>query len=84
MDDKIRVEDFDELSPLVKAYELQPGKFYLLIVEGKGFSYEAAHKMLEKVREYHPDINLFIQVVAKDQKVKVAEKKQEHDTSISS
>ena len=57
---KITTEDFAPLSQLVKGYELQPGKHYLFIADGKKFSYDLAHALLKHFREEHPEINVAI------------------------
>lgn len=71
----IQIHDFDALSPLVKGYELQPDKVYLLIADGKKFSYELAYKLLADVREWHPEIHVCIIAAPDSNKLQLAEKK---------
>jgi hypothetical protein len=71
----IRVEDFLPLAKLVNAYELQPGNTYLVLVDGKSLSYDAAWALLKNVRECHPDIHVCIVATPKAKSMEVKEHK---------
>jgi hypothetical protein len=47
----VKVEDFKALGKLPAVYELQRGFVYLVIADGKNFSYELAHSLLAKAAE---------------------------------
>lgn len=53
----ITIEDFAALSPLIKAYELQPGRHYLFVCDGKHFDYDLANALIRRLRENHPEIH---------------------------
>lgn len=53
----ITTEDFAPLAPLVKGYELQPGKCYLFVVDGRKFDYKLANSLLHHLRDEHPEIS---------------------------
>lgn len=52
---KITIEDFAPLSTLVRAYELQPGKHYLIVCDGKSFDFALASNLFKRVAEWHPE-----------------------------
>lgn len=59
-DDPVRVEDFKKLAALVNVYELQPGKHYLIVAEGKHFSYDLAHTLMRNILLLHPELDICI------------------------
>jgi hypothetical protein len=68
----MNVESLKKLAPLVSAYELIPGRNYVVLA-GKGFSYELAHALFKDVRENHPDIGIFVIVTPKSKNLEIAE-----------
>jgi len=68
----MNVESLKKLAPLVNAYELIPGRHYVVLA-GKGFSYELAHALFKDVRENHPNIGIFVIVTPKSQNLQIAE-----------
>lgn len=79
----IRVEDFSPIAPLAKAYELQPGKHYLVIFDGKAFSFELAYKLLGDLRDHHPELDVFMFVTPNSNKISVAQEKENDSTQTS-
>jgi hypothetical protein len=69
----VRVEDFKKLAPLCDAYELQPGKAYVIVCGPKDFSHESASALFAKLREWHPDLNIHIVVTEKPKAIEVRE-----------
>lgn len=70
---KLTTEDFKPLGALVKGYELEAGKHYLLIVDGRGFDYGLANALLSRLREEHPEICAHIIATIEPKKVDVRE-----------
>lgn len=77
MPEPVRVEDFEKIAELVRTYELQPGKHYLVIADGRHFSFELTHKLLNDLRDHHPELDVFIIAAPESKKISVAEKKEE-------
>lgn len=69
----LKVEDFAPLAPLVKAYELQPGKHYILVVDGRHFNYELANALLQRFHEEHPEIAAVVVATMEPKVVQVLE-----------
>lgn len=78
-DPPIRVEDFTPLAKLVSAYELVPGRDYLIIADGKTFSYDLAHALFAKLREQHPELSIFVVGTLYPKGLEVSEKKEPPD-----
>lgn len=74
MNEPPNLDDFRELSSLVKGYELDPNKIYLIVCDGKDFSTGAAHSLFKNLREMHPNINIAVVGTTKPKSVKVMEK----------
>lgn len=53
-------DDFAKLAPLVTGYELQPGKHYLFIADGKKFNYDLAKALSQNMRDHHPELTVFV------------------------
>lgn len=70
----MNVSDFTPLSPLVRAYELQPGKHYFVICDGRDFSFETASALLKDLRENHPELTVLIVATTKPKSMEVGEK----------
>lgn len=82
-DKPVRVEDFSKISALVKAYELQPGKHYLVIADKRDFSFALTHNLLNDLRDNHPELDVFIIAVPDAKKIDVAEKKEDETSTTS-
>lgn len=80
MSDPIRVEDWKEVADLVKVYELQPGKHYLILADAKGYSVTILNKLFANLRADHPELDV-LHVVATPSvsKIKLMEKKDEEE-----
>lgn len=77
----MRVEDFEPLSTLIRAYELQPGKHYIVICDGKHFSYELAHALFAGLRENHPELEIQVIATTVPKGIQIGEKKEPRDES---
>ena len=71
----LNIDDFAPLSKLVRGFELDPEKTYLLVCDAKDFSFEHAHALMKDVREMHPNINIAIVASTKSKGIEVLEKK---------
>ena len=68
----MNVESLKKLAPLVNAYELIPGRHYVVLA-GKGFSYDLVQALFKDVRENHPDLGIFVIVTPNSQNLAIAE-----------
>jgi len=73
--DPINIDDFAPLSKLVKGYELDPTKIYLIVLDGKDFRSLAAYNLMNDIRQMHPDINIAIIASIKPNSIEVREKR---------
>ena len=70
----LNVDDFAPLAKLVKCYELDPSKSYLILCDGKSFSRGLAEALMCDIRQMHPDIQIAIVATAKPKDIEVREK----------
>lgn len=73
----VRLEDFQKIAPLVRGYELQPGKHYLIVADGKDFKFGLAHALFKELRELHPELQIHVVGTLKPSGIVVMEKKDE-------
>ena len=73
--DPVNIDDFAPLAKLVKGYELDPAKAYLIVCDGKSFSKGLAEALMRDVRQMHPDINIAIVATLHPKEIEVREKK---------
>jgi len=62
----MKVSDFKPLGKLPDVYELQKGPVYLVIADGKKFSYKAAHALLQSVQNDGVNIHIIATLHPKD------------------
>lgn len=73
-------DDFTKIQPLAKGYELQSGKFYL-IVAPKMFKRESLNALFDKMRDAGVEFGIHIGEIPESQKIEVLEKKDESPAS---
>ena len=71
----INIDEFKPLSSLVKGYELDPTKIYLIVCDGKDFKAGHAYSLFKDIRQMHPDINIAVVASLKPKSIEVMEKK---------
>ena len=59
-DEPIKIDDFQKIAPLVRGYELQPGKHYLIVCDGKDFKFGLAHALFKDLLDRHPEIEIHV------------------------
>jgi protein-tyrosine-phosphatase len=72
---KINIDEFQKISPLVRGYELDPTKVYLIVCDGKDFRAGLAYSLFKDLREMHPDIQIAVIASMKPKSIEVMEKK---------
>jgi DNA-binding transcriptional LysR family regulator len=75
MSDALKLEEFEKVMQLQSSYELQPGKTYLLVADGRHFNYEHVNALLARLREQHPDIHVSIIATTAPKGLELHEKK---------
>lgn len=75
--DPVNIDDFSKLSPLVRGFELDPTKSYLIVCDGKDFSSGLAERLMQDIRQMHPDLNIAIVASLKPKSIEVREKADE-------
>lgn len=70
----LTIDDFAKLSPLVRGYELRPDRAYLIVCDGKDFSQGLAERLMQDIRQMHPDVNIAIVASLKPKSIEVREK----------
>lgn len=76
----VNIDDFQKLSPLVRGYELDPAKVYLVVCQAQDFNYGLAYSLMKDIREMHPDLNIAIVASLKPKSIEVREKPDEKET----
>lgn len=75
--DPVNIDDFKPLSKLVAGYELNPTKSYLIVCGGNDFSSGLAERLMQDIRQMHPDLNIAIVASLKPKSIEVREKADE-------
>lgn len=70
----MKVEDFKKLAPLVNAYELQPGKHYVVVCDGRHFDFGLANALLKHVTEMHQGLEICVIATLHPKSIEVREK----------
>jgi hypothetical protein len=70
----VNIDDFKPLAKLIAGYELRPDRVYLIVCDGKDFSFSAAHSLLKDIREMHPDLNIAVVATLKPKSIEITEK----------
>lgn len=78
--DGFSIDDFTALQPLAKGYELQPGKFYLIVGGPKQFSRDGLNALFDKMRESGVEFGVHIAETLHPRAIQVMEKKDESST----
>lgn len=73
----VNIDDFSKLSPLVRGYELDPSKVYLIVCDGKDFSSGHAESLMRDIMQMHPNLNIAIVATLKPKSIEVREKADE-------
>lgn len=76
----INIDDFAKISPLVRGYELDPAKVYLIVCDGKDFNSGLAHSLMKDIMQMHPNLNVAVVASLKPKSIEVREKADEEKT----
>lgn len=60
MSEPVTIDNFKPLAKLVAGYELQPGKTYLIVVDGKSFSRDLALSLFQSLRDSGADFDIHV------------------------
>jgi hypothetical protein len=74
-DEPVNLDDFSKIAPLVRGYELQPGKHYLIVCDGKDFKFGLAHALFKNLLDLHPELQIHVVGTLKPSGIVVMEKK---------
>jgi hypothetical protein len=75
------IDDFTALQPLAIGYELQPGKFYLIVAGPKQFSRNGLNALFDKMRDAGVEFGVHIAETLHPRAIQVMEKKDESANS---
>lgn len=73
MSEPITIDNFKPLAKLVAGYELQPGKTYLIVVDGRSFSPELAQSLFKSIRDSGVDLDIHVVATMKPKEIEVRE-----------
>jgi hypothetical protein len=73
----LNIDEFTKISPLVRGYELRPDRSYLIVCDGKDFKQGLAERLMQDIRQMHPDVNIAIVATLKPKSIEVREKTDE-------